>query len=108
MDVGKITASIMTNGALNLVNYLLLNNITIIKNDDSFILDIIVNNQYSIYEYINNKYSIQKLKNDLSKNAIYRQGLILQLLDIARQAVYAKDERFNHITKEYLNSLSIS
>jgi hypothetical protein len=107
MDIQNITARIMINGALNLINYLIINDITIINNNDTNILDIIVNNQYAIYEYINTDSSIQQLKNDLSVNTVYRQGLLFQLLDIARQAVYAKDKRFNHITKEYLNTLTI-
>lgn len=108
MDTFERSKLIMLQASLNLINYVKDNNITVIRNDDWYIINLICNTQCQLNEYIvldavGPASTINNLKND----SLYRQTVIRQLLSIASDGIVWRLEEFSHITKEYLNSLTI-
>lgn len=109
MDIGQITADIMKDLALDLINYLKSNNITIVKNDDFNIVNMLINTQVKLNEYICGSNSLQvdnitHIRNDSN----YRQNLIRNSLYTVKLGVSVNHPDFNHITLEFLDSLIIS
>lgn len=109
MDSQEQSRLIMIKTALNLINYVKDNNITIIKSDDWFIIYLLCNSQSELKEFItfHNTVKEQDLLNNLIKEPALRQNHIRQLLSIVNDGITFNLKEFSHITKEYLNTLTI-
>lgn len=104
------TAKIMRQTALKLINYIRENNIYMVKNDDKFIINLLIDAQIQLLEYAFNVKPGDETDaiRSIKEKPLLRQSFINQLLDTVRFAVLVKDEEFIHITNEYLNTLVIS
>lgn len=109
MDSQEQSRLVMIKTALRLINYVKDNNITVIKSDDWFIIYLLCDSQSELKEFIISEDTVKKqdLLNSLIKEPVLRQNHIRQLLSIVNDAILFNLEEFSHITKEYLNTLTI-